>query len=135
MTYGNESTEAHVRRYVRLELGSDDPVTSVEQVAHRRIAGTHHEIFDVQCVNTRWWVITNGTCLYSQDRFQTYDEALTYHVGLAVLLAGRHKMDMPEDKFQVIAGAWRRMRQTATDVETSSESADFQGIGLKCRDA
>jgi hypothetical protein len=135
MAFRSESTEAHVRRYVGLEVGRDDPVTFVQQVGERRVAGQHHEIFDVRCTKTRWWVITNATCLYSQDDFKTYEAALTYHVGLSVMMAERSRMDMPQDKRQVIAGAWRRLQQAAEDMHASSESADFQAIGLKCRDA
>jgi len=73
--------------------------------------------------------------MYSQDDFRTYEEALTYHVGLWVMMTEQSRLDMPQDKRQVVAGAWRRLQQAVEDMHASSESADFQAIGLKCRDA
>lgn len=131
----SESTEAHVRRYIALEIGRDDPVKSIQAVAERRVAGSHHEIFDVQCTKSRWWVITNATCLYSQAEFETYEKAFTYHVGLEVLHAEQRRVDQPPGNMDAIAAAWRRIQQATGDMHTASEAADYQSIGLKCRDS
>ncbi len=64
----------------------DDPVESVELAMRHRVMGRAHEVFDVRCSRSRWWVITNLTNLYRRDEFKTADYASSFHLGLMLHL-------------------------------------------------
>jgi hypothetical protein len=128
-----EHDERHVRRYVQLETG--EPVTLVQQVDTRRVLGGTHDLYDVHCETSRWWVITNATCLYSQERFPEIEMAFTYHIGLWVLMSDRQRTEKVEEEREPIRVAWRRYAQAVDAMDAARESQDFQAIGVRCREA
>jgi hypothetical protein len=73
-----------ILRYWLSQSPEDDQLIHIEKSASERVGSVPHEIWDVHATSGRWWVITNPTNLYSQDDFRSRDEALTFHVGLAV---------------------------------------------------
>jgi hypothetical protein len=79
-------TEA-IRAYV--EGQAREQVVHLEKAASELVGPVRHDIWDVHCADSRWWVITEPTNLYSQEDFKSRDVALTFHIGLAmcVLLA------------------------------------------------
>src|SRR5215207_7756113 len=130
-----EPDERAIRQYVDSQSAQDDPVTVVQQVGSQRILGRVHDLYDVHCTKTRWWVITNPTNLYQQSDFPQVDQALIFHIGLGAVLAERSRGEMedPADQEQVTS-SWRRFRQAMESMNDAHESEDFQAVGVKCRD-
>ena len=60
----SEPDERFIRQYVESQSPADDPVTLVQSVGSQRILGRRHDLYDVHCEKTRWWVITDPTNLY-----------------------------------------------------------------------
>lgn len=61
--------ERNVRQYVESQLhDGDDGVTLVQRVGQERVLGRTHLMYDVHTLKGRWWVITEPTNLYDQER-------------------------------------------------------------------
>jgi hypothetical protein len=87
-----EHEERRVREYMDSQLHDpDDPVTLVQRVGVRRVAGRMHELYDVRTAKGRWWVISDPMNLYSEDDFHSVDMAFTYHLGVSMILAERYR--------------------------------------------
>ncbi len=130
-----EQEERYVRDYVNSQSTPDDQTELVQKVGSRRVVGHVHEIYDVHCHATRWWVITAPTNLYLQTDFPEAEQALIFHIGLGALMAERSRAEMDEDHEEQVSAAWRRFRQALEAMDNASESEDFQAVGIKCRDA
>jgi hypothetical protein len=127
--------ERAIRDYVNLESPEDDQATLVQKVRSHRILGRTHDVFDVHCTQTRWWVITEPTNLYLQTDFPDAEQALIFHLGLGAFLAERMRREMEEEQEEHVSAAWRRFRDALETMNDASESEDFQSVGIKCRDS
>ena len=87
-------TEA-VRAYVERE--AHEPVVHLEKAASELVGPVRHDIWDVHCTDSRWWVITEPTNLYSQDKFPSRDEALSFHIGLALRMSYEYDRRIPAE--------------------------------------
>lgn len=131
-----EHRERYVREYVDGQIRDDaDKVTIVQQVGTRRILGRVYEMFDVHCEQSRWWVITDPTNLYVQDDFPEVEQAFIFHLGLGLFMAQRSRTEMDEDREEHVSGSWRRYQQAVDAMDSASEAADFQAVGIRCREA
>lgn len=54
-----------------------------------------HDIWDVHCADSRWWVVTNPTNLYDRADFKSRDVVLTFHIGLAFRMEYRRDREIP----------------------------------------
>jgi hypothetical protein len=124
-----------IRDYVNSQSPDDDQAGLVQKVGSKRIMSRVHDMFDVHCAKTRWWVITDPTNLYLQDDFPEVEQALIFHLGLGLYLAERSRVELEGEQEEHISGAWRRYVQAAEAMDTASESEDYQSVGIKCRDA
>ena len=132
----SEPDERAIRQYVDSQSPPDDKATLVQQVGTRRILGRSHELYDVHCEQSRWWVITNPTNLYQQSDFPQVEQAFIFHLGLGVFMAERSRVELEDpDTEEHIPSAWRRFQQAVNLMNTAEESEDFQAVGIKCRDA
>lgn len=130
-----EHEERAIRDYVNSQSPQDDKAGLVQRVNSQRILGRVHEVFDVHCAKTRWWVITDPTNLYLQEQFPDAEQALIFHIGLGAVLAERSRGDLPEDDEEHVTAPWRRYRDALTVMDEADEAEDFQSVGIKCRDA
>ena len=71
-----EHEERAIRDYVNSQSPKDDQAGLVQRVHSRRVLGRTHDVFDVHCAQTRWWVITEPTNLYLQTDFPQAEQAL-----------------------------------------------------------
>ena len=124
-----------IRSYVNGQSPPEDQTKLVQRVRSRRILGRVHEVFDVHCQESRWWVITDPTNLYSQEQFPDAEQALIFHIGLGAVLVERERGRMDEEHEEYVPAAWRRFRDALQTMDEASESEDFQSVGIKCRDA
>jgi hypothetical protein len=124
-----------IRDYVDGQSPDDDQAGLVQKVGSKRVLSRVHDLYDVHCTKTRWWVITDPTNLYLQDDFPEVEQALIFHLGLGLYLMDRSRVELEGDKEEHISGSWRRYTQAVEAMDTASESEDYQSVGIKCRDA
>jgi hypothetical protein len=60
--------------------------------------------------------------------------AFTYHMGLDILLAHRNAPPEEDDEALKITGPWRRWTEAANALDEAVEAADFQAVGVRCRE-
>lgn len=130
-----EHEERAIRTYVDSQSPGDDKAGLIQRVHSRRILGRTHDVFDVHCAKTRWWVITDPTNLYLQTDFPEAQQALTFHIGLSAVLAERSRGELPDSGEEHAAAPWRRFRDALDAMDEADEAEDFQSVGIKCRDA
>lgn len=131
----SEVEELRIRDYVNTQSPPDDKAGLVQKVGSRRILGRARDIYDVHCEESRWWVITDPTNLYSQDDFPEMEQALIFHIGLSVFMAERERTDMEEEQLAHVSAPWRRFSQAVDAMNSADEAEDYQAVGIKCRDA
>ena len=71
-----------VREYFEWQA-PDLEVTFMQKVYSEAVLNTRHDVWDIHTNKDRWWVITGGINLYSQEQFPNMDLALTFHIGKA----------------------------------------------------
>lgn len=131
----SEAEERRIRDYVNTQSPADDEAGLVQKVGSRRILGRARDIYDVHCEESRWWVITDPTNLYSQDDFPEMEQALIFHIGLGVFMAERERTDIEEEELEHVSAPWRRYSQAVDAMNSAGEAEDYQAVGIKCRDA
>jgi hypothetical protein len=130
--------ERGIRRYVMSQQApaSDLEVAVVQKVGRRRVGSTDHDLYDVWMSNDdRWWVITNMTNLYYQQDFKNVDQAFTYHLSLNQVLAEQFRTEPNEDQTKHLSTPWRKYARAVEAMTEAKESEDFQGVGVRCREA
>src|SRR6266849_10731381 len=97
-----ESISAYV------EDQAHEPVVHLEKAASELVGPVRHDIWDVHCTDSRWWVITEPTNLYSQEDFKSRDVALTFHIGLAIRVSYQHERQVPvmPESADLLPGSW-----------------------------
>lgn len=131
----SEAEERRIRDYVNSQSHANDRAGLVQKVGSRRILGRARNIYDVHCEESRWWVITDPTNLYSQDDFPEMEQALIFHIGLGVFMAERERTDIEEEQLEHVSAPWRRFSQAVDAMHAADEAEDYQSVGIKCRDA
>ncbi|MBS0541730.1 MAG: gamma-glutamylcyclotransferase [Proteobacteria bacterium] len=101
----------------------------------RRVFRTRHDVWDIHTNKDRWWVITGGTNLYSQEQFPNMDLALTFHIGL-ILRIPRTQEQQVNDRLVLPFGPVFEKTEEAGNAVTQAHSlADYQAVGVRCREA
>jgi hypothetical protein len=126
-------TEA-IRAYV--ETQAHEEVVHLEKAASELVGPVRHDIWDVHCADSRWWVITEPTNLYSQADFKSRDVALTFHIGLALRVSYLHDRKVPVEpgSAYLLPGSWRRWEQAFEAYESGDEAENFQAVGVRLRE-
>jgi hypothetical protein len=89
----SEREKDAIRAYV--EDQAHEEVIHLEKAASELVGPVRHDIWDVHCPESRWWVVTNPTNLYSQQDFKSRDVVLTFHIGLALRLEYAQEREVP----------------------------------------
>jgi hypothetical protein len=126
-------TEA-VRTYA--EGQASKQVIHLEKVASELVGPVRHDIWDVHCTDSRWWVITEPTNLYNQEDFKSRDVALTFHIGLALRVSYLHERKVPvkPGAAYLLPGSWRRWEQAFEVYDSGEEAETFQAVGVRLRE-
>jgi hypothetical protein len=95
------------RSYVERE--AHEQVVHLEKAASELVGPIRHDIWDVHCTDSRWWVITEPANLNSQEDFKSRDVALTFHIGLSIRMSYLHDKRIPEriPEADPLPGTWR----------------------------
>jgi hypothetical protein len=126
-------TEA-IRTYV--ERQTDEDVVHLERAASELVGPVRHDIWDVHCTDSRWWVITEPTYLYPQEDFKSRDVALTFHIGLALRThyLQERKVPVGPQSADLLPGSWRRWEQAFEAYDSGDEAEAFQAVGVRLRE-
>jgi hypothetical protein len=126
-------TEA-IRAYV--EDQAHEEVVHLEKAASELVGPVRHHIWDVHCTDSRWWVITEPTNLYSQEDFKSRDVALTFHIGLALRVSylRERKVAVNPGPAYLLPGSWRRWEQAFEAYDSGDEAENFQAVGVRLRE-
>jgi hypothetical protein len=122
---------------IRAYMASQAPDLAVEflqKVYVENIAGHLHAVWDFHTNKDRWWVITNPTNLYSQEQFPNVDYALTFHVGLCIRIPRMEKQKISDLPIEPFAACYRQLSSVQDALAQASSIADYQGIGVRCRE-
>lgn len=124
----------HVTNYMRSQA-PDLEVTFVQKVYSENVLHVRHDVWDVHTNVDRWWVITQPTNLYSQAQFPNMDLAVTFHVGLCLRIPRSERQQLSALPVEPFAEAYRHLEEAQDALQHSSEVADYQAIGVRCREA
>jgi uncharacterized protein CbrC (UPF0167 family) len=128
----DDDERAHIRGYV--ERQAHQEVKHVERIKAERIFGREYEVWDVHSDESRWWVITPPTNLYSQELFRSADYTLSFHVGLMARIDARRETPAAGAELERSLVAWRRWEQAHEAMQRGDEAEDFQAVGMRCRE-
>lgn len=123
-----------IRTYTEDQV--QEAVVHVEQVASEMVGPVRHDIWDVHCSDSRWWVVTSPTRHYSQTDFKSRDVVLTFHVGLALRVSYRHDRQVPvaPEPALLLPGSWRRWEQAFEAYDSGDEAENFNAVGVRLRE-
>jgi hypothetical protein len=119
-----------------VEDQAHEPVVHLEKAASELVGPVRHDIWDVHCADSRWWVITEPTNLYSQEDFKSRDVALTFHIGLSLRMSYLYDRRIPVDipAADLLPGTWRRWEQAFEAFDSGDEAENFQAVGVRLRE-
>jgi hypothetical protein len=123
-----------IRAYVEDQAG--ESVVHLEKVASELVGLVRHDIWDVHCADSRWWVVTDPTNLHSQADFKSRDVVLTFHIGLMarVLQLQERKVPVAAGPALLLPGSWRRWQQAFEAYDSGDEAENFQAVGVRLRE-
>lgn len=125
-------SEQDIARYVEIETRGE-VVEHVELVTKANVVGTVYSVWDVVTDRDRYWVVSDLTNLYSQQRFPSLDFTLSFHVGLMMRLHGRQSgvdSNDPSPFDEVI----RRFDQAREMRDRAVESEESQAVAAQLRE-
>ena len=123
-----------VREYFEWQA-PDLEVTFMQKVYSEAVLNTRHDVWDIHTSKDRWWVITGGMNLYSQEQFPNMDLALTFHIGL-ILRIPRTEMQQQDDlRIVPFASVFQKMEEAAAALTQAQNVSDYQAVGVRCREA
>jgi hypothetical protein len=130
----SRTEEESIREYVDGQGGG--AVIHLERAASELVGPVRHDIWDVYCAESRWWVVTNPTNLYSQADFKSRDVVLTFHIGLALRMEYGRERDVPvaPEPAALLPGSWRRWQQAFEAYDSGDEAENFQAVGVRLRE-
>jgi hypothetical protein len=123
-----------IQAYV--ERQAHETVVHLEKAASEMVRPVRHDIWDVHCAASRWWVVTNPTNLYTQTDFKSRDVVLTFHIGLALRMEYARERDVPvaPEPASLLPGSWRRWQQAFEAYDSGDEAENFQAVGVRLRE-
>jgi hypothetical protein len=130
----NAAEKNAIRAYVEDQAG--ETVVHLEKVASELVGLARHDIWDVHCADSPWWVVTNPTNLYSQTDFKSRDVVLTFHVGLMARVWQLQERKVPgaPEPALLLPGSWRRWQQAFEAYDSGDEAENFQAVGVRLRE-
>lgn len=113
----------------------DLAVLMVQKVYAENVLHVSHAVWDVHTEKDRWWVITEPTNLYAQQQFPNMDLALTFHIGLCLRIPRGNRTKVADLPVEPFAEAYRYLEEASEALSHAQEVADYQAIGVRCREA
>lgn len=134
MLKATEQEIEEVREYFEWQA-PDLEVTFMQKVYSEAVLSTRHDVWDIHTNKDRWWVITGGTNLYSQNQFPNMDLALTFHIGLMVRIPRTEEQQEKDIRILPFGPVFERMEEAGTAVTQAHRLSDYQAVGVRSREA
>lgn len=134
MLKATEGEIEEVREYFEWQA-PDLEVTFMQKVYSEAVLNTRHDVWDIHTNKDRWWVITGGTNLYSQEQFPNMDLALTFHIGLILRIPRTEEQQEDDLRILPFGTIFEKMEEAGTAVTQAHNLADYQTVGVRCREA
>jgi cation transport regulator ChaC len=134
MLKATEEEIEEVREYFEWQA-PDLEVTFMQKVYSEAVLNTRHDVWDIHTNKDRWWVITGGTNLYSQEQFPNMDLALTFHIGLILRMPRTEQQKEDDLRILSFGPVFQKMEEAGTAVTQAKSLTDYQAVGVRCREA
>ncbi len=134
MLKATEAEIEEVREYFEWQA-PDLEVTFMQKVYSEAVLNTRHDVWDIHTNKDRWWVITGGTNLYSQEQFPNMDLALTFHIGLMLRIPRTEEQQEEDIRILPFGPVFEKMEEAVTAVTQAHRLSDYQAVGVRCREA
>lgn len=134
MLKATEEEIEEIREYFEWQA-PDLEVTFMQKVYSEAVINTRHDVWDIHTNKDRWWVITGGTNLYSQEQFPNMDLALTFHIGLILRMPRSEEQRQDGLRILPFGTVFERMEEAGTAVSQAKNLSDYQSVGVRCREA
>jgi hypothetical protein len=133
MLKASEEEIEGVREYFEWQA-PDLEVTFMQKVYSEAVLNTRHDVWDIHTNKDRWWVITGGTNLYSQQQFPNMDLALTFHIGLMLRIPRTEDQQRNDFRLLPFGPVFEKMKEAGAAVTQAHNLADYQAVGVRCRE-
>lgn len=133
MLKATEDEAEAVREYFEWQA-PDFTVTFMQKVYSEAVLNTRHDVWDLHTDKDRWWVITGGTNLYSQDQFPNMDLALTFHIGLMLRIPRTEEQQKDDQRLLPFGAVFEKLEAASTSVTQAHNLTDYQAVGVRCRE-
>lgn len=134
MLKASDEEVSKVREYFEWQA-PDLEVTFMQKVYSEAVLHTRHDVWDIHTNNDRWWVITGGTNLYSQEQFPNMDLALTFHIGLMLRIPRTEEQQADGLRLIPFASVLEKLDEARVAERLAQSVSDYQAIGVRCREA
>jgi hypothetical protein len=138
MNTGEVRASKREKDEIRTYVGSQahEEVLHLEKATSELVGPVRHDIWDVHCPDSRWWVVTNPTNLYEQRDFKSRDVVLTFHIDLTLRLEYAREGEVPVTvgPAELLPGSWRRWQQAFEALDNGEEAETFQAVGVRLRE-
>jgi hypothetical protein len=134
MLKATEEEIEEVREYFEWQA-PDLEVTFMQKVYSETVLNARHDVWDIHTSKNRWWVITGGTNLYSQEQFPNMDLALTFHIGLILRIPRTEEQQQDDLRILPFGPVFEKMDQAGTALAQANNLGDYQAVGVRCREA
>lgn len=134
MLKATEEEIEEVREYFEWQA-PDLEVTFMQKVYSEAVGNTRHDVWDIHTNKDRWWVITGGMNLYSQEQFPSMDLALTFHIGLIIRIPRTEQQREDDLRILPFSSVFEKMEEIGTALTQAQSLVDYQAVGVRCREA
>lgn len=134
MLPATEAEIEHIKQYMQSEA-PDLTVEFAQKVYAENVLHVRHDVWDVHTNVDRWWVITEPMNLYAQTQFPNMDLALTFHIGLCLRIPRSERQKLSALPLEPFAETYRCLQEASDALAQAQEVADYQTIGVRCREA
>lgn len=107
----------------------------MQKVYSEAVLSTRHDVWDIHTNKDRWWVITGGTNLYSQEQFPNMDLALTFHIGLMLRIPRTTERQADGLRILPFGLVLQKIEEAGAAVTQAHDLAGYQAVGVRCREA
>lgn len=133
MLKATEEEIEEVREYFEWQA-PDLEVTFMQKVYSEAVLNTRHDVWDIHTNKDRWWVITGGTNLYSQEQFPNMDLALTFHIGLILRIPRTAEQQTDDLRIIPFGPIFEKIEEAGIAVTQAHNLAGYQAVGVRCRE-
>src|SRR5882724_11222330 len=134
MLKATEEEIEEVREYFEWQA-PDLEVTFMQKVYSETVLNTRHDVWDIHTNKDRWWVITGGSNLYSQEQFPSMDLALTFHIGLILRIPRTAEQSRDDWRVLPFGPVFSKLEGAKDAVPQAENLTEYQAVGVHCREA